>query len=937
VAAGALYLYRVAGDAWTGGLQAWCEAARERAGESWILVANAGQARWFARKLGGEEMQRLRIFDAAEMRAELARVADVAPIGEGNAVAAFFVKTVTGRPRPDARPLTAAAEELARAGWYLNKLETEQPEAQRLQRALSDYPLLPGFFEREIRKAVPTKIAHLCCVGWDAAQWRELALLDLAVHAAGSVEMYVPAPRLPADALQREWIETLEERYGLARQVCAASEFESRNDALVSRLEKSGLGAGEVAQPLLIVGREWEDEVGLVCETVLRWVKEKERSGPIGIVGAEKSPTARAVARALAGWGLKVETPGRAMELSSAKLIAEQIARYHLNDRDVMEFAELARLLWMHGGKRWKALEPAGVQDALERAFRTAQTRNSRILMQAQPWLKDGLWITLGELAEMLGRWDAEVVRWITLRDKWSALCEAFELSPDAQWREVLNRVFVEEQIGDRDFFEFILECAGEERRRISRPDYMIRAQVVVTKFADAAQQDWGGLIFLDSTEGAWRIAQEENRFLTDAMRARLNANRKEAGRLLTMRDARLIEEARFLELLEHCRGEIGFAGALLEQTESGAPAQPNEWVLRTLLETAHGKSPIELWNQSARTSAPNDGKLALAERKHLEIVHSSRRNGTMPFDRYQFDFNEARLDLSDDLFLIGGAWSVTDLDSAITCPATFALKKMFGAERAVWWSPARIEKIAVGNRVHRWLGHALGQGAEFSDVPSARDAERRLAQAAGASRRELEEWFASENLPLPLWWETCLRRAQWAARRCLREVLGAIDGGLCAVELNIKVAVETPLGTVPLKGRMDLVLSDKAELRDANVRIYDFKTGRGDVPSMKSLENGKGWQFAAYYLMARDAGAATASIGIVRSEGQPREVFGRSDEDDLRAHAGHFAELRRRMRFGRRGPLISEHGTTETLPLATTPIEKTVLEQKSALYLLAT
>jgi hypothetical protein len=366
----------------------------------------------------------------------------------------------------------------------------------------------------------------------------------------------------------------------------------------------------------------------------------------------------------------------------------------------------------------------------------------------------------------------------------------------------------------------------------------------------------------------------------------------------------------------------------LLDDSGEAEYAQPNEWVMRALLETSEEALPQDVWAASACECQPGALELEPAERAHLELVHSARGNGTMPFDRYQFNYNESKLE--------PGPWSATKLDQAVTCPATFALRELFGAESTVNWEPSRGERLAVGTRVHRWLERVLALSGRLSAPSPASEDARKLGREMAAARQELEEWYGAEGLPVPLWWETCLRKAGWATRRCLREVRELIEGGLCAMEQNLTVTVQTPRGTLPLKGRIDIMICDRPEIRDATVRMFDFKTGRGDLPTLATLERGNGAQFAAYYLMVRNLGAAAAEIGIIKPEDRASVVFGAEHEEQLRARFGVLAELRRTLRFGRSGPLVSEHEVCETLPLATTPIDPAVLEQKAGLFLLA-
>jgi hypothetical protein len=477
---------------------------------------------------------------------------------------------------------------------------------------------------------------------------------------------------------------------------------------------------------------------------------------------------------------------------------------------------------------------------------------------------------------------------------------------------------------------EWLAAHLAGERLVAAPPDYAALAPVVVTTFAGAAQQTWERVIFLDSNEHVWPAPVAENPYLADAARLRLNQNRHDSGYLLTTRDLRSLDQARFLDLVEHCRGPIAFAGVLLEQTDAGDRVQPNEWVLRTLMETTPaGEFSLDLWSDAARSfEAEAPPALDEAERAHMERVHGSRHNGTMPFDRYQFNFHETKLE--------PGAWSATDLDEAITCPATFALRELFGAESTAGETFSRAEGAAVGNRAHQWLGRILGSREQLTVPGTAAGDETKLRRELATARKELEDWYAADDLALPIWWETCLRKTAWATRRCLREVRGWLDSHYWAMEKKLAVSVRTPAGPLLLKGRLDIMISDREEMSGAHLRIFDFKTGRSAAPTLATLERGNGAQFAAYYLMVRDAGAAEAVIGIIKPEERARDVFSTGDEEVLRAQFSVFANLWRDLRFGRRGPLVSDYGICETLPLATVPIDPAVLDQKAALFLLA-
>lgn len=925
---GHLKIYRFAEDAWSGGLRTWCEGPRQEGVESWVLLENEGQQRWLSRRLEQAGITGIRFFEADGLRDEFARLAGLPPL-PGDGAGAFAVKVVAEEEAAgrDAGSLAEACDELARAGWHLNQLHLEGGLARRLNRMFESAGVLAGFLDRRLHEALPAVAARICCVGWDATHWPDLGLLDLAVAKAADFEMYVPSPRLPAEERQMAWIEMLDARFGFGRLVYIPGTCVSENESLVARLERSDRATPvETPRPALLVGREWGDEVGLVCGQVAAWLAERPAiEEPIGMIAPEDSPTAIAVADALQKAGVPVECRGRAREAEPVERIIEQAARYHVSGRDVAELLELARLLWLYARDRWEALDPEAVREAIDRAFKAAQSRNSRILVQALLRRKDTLWPTVGGLVEGLGRWDGTYT-WAKVLEKWKAMISALRLPADMPlpWPEISAEV----KAPGGALMDWLAAQSNARARMAPPPEFNAPAAVVVTTFANAAQQTWERLIFLDSNENGWPVAIGENPFLLDSLRNKLNLSRKEGARLLTTRDRRALEEARFLDLVEHCRGAIAFAGVLLEASDAGERAQPNEWVERALLETGEGL-PAELWAAAAQTYPPEPPPaLEAEERAHMERVHGSRRNGTMPFDKYQFNFNETKLE--------PGAWAATDLDLAATRPATFALKELFDAESTVDWMPERAEAVAVGTLAHQWLGRILGTGDHLTPAGTARDDEAKLAREAANARRELEQWYGAEDLPMPLWWDTCLRKTEWATRRCLREVRGCLLGGWCATEQKLAVTVETPRGPLLLKGRIDLLISDRPEIRAAVVRMFDFKTGRGAAPTLSSLKNGSGAQFAAYYLMARDAGASEAMIGIIKPEQGTDEVFTKADEEELRAHFGALAEVRRTLRFGRLGPLVDEHGVTETLPLATTPIDPAILEHKAGLFLIA-
>ena len=445
---GRLNLYRFIEDAWSGGLRDWCLQATSE--PSWILVENPGQTRWLLRKFSQDSLTGIQIFDPAALRDQFARLAALQPLPRHPATAAFAIKAAAhqqpGEPSisaaRNATALAAASDTLARAGWHLNQLPIDPALARRIHRAMDSAALLPGIFERRLRQALPPQPVRLCCLGWDATHWPDLALLDLAAAKVRTFDLFIPSPRLPADSQQREWIESLEQRFALERLICPESPFTSENEPLVSRLENSQLASrAESCPPILLVGREWPDQVRAVCDQIKTWLATRDRKSgerqssdslnPIGIIAPDDSPTAIAVAETLETAGIQVEHPSRLREHPAPLLVLEHVARYHLTAHDIDQLIGLAKTLWLHFPQHWPALDPNLVHQALHRAFQSAQSRNARILARALPYRKDPTWSSLCTLVESLGRWETDLTL-PALTEKWLALLSALHLPPDS-------------------------------------------------------------------------------------------------------------------------------------------------------------------------------------------------------------------------------------------------------------------------------------------------------------------------------------------------------------------------------------------------------------------------------------------------------------------------------------------------------------------------
>ncbi|MGC3989287.1 MAG: PD-(D/E)XK nuclease family protein [Chthoniobacteraceae bacterium] len=594
---------------------------------------------------------------------------------------------------------------------------------------------------------------------------------------------------------------------------------------------------------------------------------------------------------------------GAQPELPLLTAIQQQVVRYFRRGCDVEELCGLGALLEQREEPRWHEYSEAAVRQWSERAFEKVQSRNARLLARAVPQNP------VAQLVGKLGAWEAKVT-WAEARDNWQRAIEALETG--SQPLEPLWLRMEGLEVKGRfaaDLFLRALESllAGGKSLRTANHRY---ARVVLTTFRSAAEQSWDRVLLLDSQEGGWPSVPEENPFFNDAARQRWN-ERLPVGRppLLTSLNRAALEQSKIANLIAQARGGLTFSACAV--LPDGTEAHPNEWLMRLL---ALRGQPLQEWRRAiCRVSQREETDARFAA---LAEIHRGRRDAETAFDEYSFHLGK-----SEEV----EPWPVTGLDTARVLPATFAVHYGLGLE-----SPAvfqRSEPQVIGQLAHRWLGYALGGGgwqrAEMGAEPAGR-----LDQAVRETAAITAEWFRGEGLEVPLWWRSLLQKAQWLARRCLGRVeLG--DAGWLVAEHSLTQPITTPAGLLRLKGRLDLVLSDREETVGAHWHIFDFKTGRTAPPTLAKVERGDGLQFAAYRLMAREAGAVRAAVGMIRQDAIFAELFAGEDDEALRAAMAFAARMQTTGCYGQLGPLRSERGGHEVLPMATTPIEPEILARK--------
>lgn len=1018
----ALNAYQLLEDAWSDGVAQWCRSASAfvlGGGRAWMVTASEGQGNWIRSRLlcEGVSLFGVQFLDARSLRRELCLHLGTPPPVLGGDTLEFLLRLYALRGKGQGLELSSVARhpgaclaalgDLAATGW----LDDSGVPGDVLSSSLNQW--LPelratGAWTPEVDRrllaraaAAPANLTPLavCVFGWDASFWPSFDLLLATMKTAASARVYTPSPRGTSESIQQSWQDALEGATGEDFAVCESSDFPSSLADLVGRLDGADMDSTashrESAEPELLVGVDSSDLAVLARDFVARWIAATPpglRNHRVG--GADRlvilcpcrNASAVGVVRALTDAGIAVEDElGEIPEPSLSIQIQRAILDYHQEGSGLESLLALIELLNDHAAlrddrqgvtlQRVFPLDPVEARQALHDAFADVQHHSARVLSGAAGFLRAGIARPLRELIAHLGEWP-EALDWTDALRRWEDCLNGFGLTTEVLeplWSR-LAELSIDAPVPSAAFFQYlgrVLACGVPAQRPAGAAHRF--ARVVITTLEGAIGQTWGGLLFLDSNEGAWPIYPPENPFLDDAARHRLNEQRaaSDAGpperrrhHLLTSSDHAQLEHFRFLDVLENCTGPLAFAGVSRDPSEFTRELYPNEWALRCLIEgsaAANGsENLLDRWRRATRRAERRLPRLGKRDAAHLGEVFAGRRDPGTPFDQYLFNFDA--LTAPDELPFTAH-WSARDLQSAWNRPATFALAEIFGVEP--WRDGARElvrgESWMIGRLVHRWLHSALRGPAEprrLSDL----DWQHALTSGLARARAETETRLRAAAAPgskstarpdgdagLPLWWQGVLHKADWAARRCLETLAQAARGGTdpggnehgprwFCLDKTFRAELSTPAGRLRLRGHCDVMLLDRPELTGAVCQLIDIRTGA--VPAAVSstaaqVESGRGIGEAAMLLLAREEGAVMegSQARAVHPEAAMVTLLSADGAPALLPAFERLAARQRSLCFGQRGAVVeSGHGrhNAENLPLATTPVDPVILEAKS-------
>ena len=947
-------MYRLVEDAWEAELFPWLRhqsSAVLSGAEAWVVVPTRAQAGWLRRRCleSGQALLGVKFLTPGSLRRELSMQLDLETRALGRESLEFLLRLqALKRSSPEARSVALsptgclqALDDLGRAGWTGEETDlgeipspvdewlkilgrsgawTPSIDAELRRRSLVNGTCSLPEKKRDPHVSARNSEIHLLIFGWDAAFFPESTLLEAAVESATTSLLLVPSPRGSSPDQDMVWVSYLEKLLGVEAEICPASEFRSVNEELVERLVRRGEGQGSLTLPLFLAGESTDDQVAMVQKQLLLWLKEGSCHERIALIVPAPGPLSLELCSQMLAAGLPFhDEAGRPEHPPLEMQLQGLLSGYYLSGGNVLLFLELV--------ESWKRLNPLApdpieLRSQLYRRFGRSQTQQTALLLRGVQEDHTPLLQSMAELVQQLGSWPQEEC-WEVLKARWQQAAALFGIGTE-KLEPLWSRMdgLMTEPVNGRAFLQYVSAITESARHARDQRANQPFARVVLTTLDQAVNQSWAHVIFLESNEGIWPQRAIENAFLDDPLREALNHRReKNHSLLLTSMDSVRIGQRRFLDILENTAGQIALAAQSRNTSSPEKPYYPNEWFLQCLLLDEESKEPVlKRWEglvrkesvfriggeKSIKNQLLTDSRAELYEElRHLEQIRSSRINPELSFDEYFYCYPNATTK----------PWPISRLEAAVNYPATFALEQLFGAVSAESQDFVRSENWIVGTLVHEWVRRRVEEERQGRNT----DIEA-----------ELKEKYWPETARNSLWWRTVFDLARWASESCWKQVQPQLASVDLHSEFEIHGSIETPVGPLRVKGRMDLLARDRHEWENSLAEIIDFKTGKAQVPSPVKLAQGEGMQFGAYLTLAMSLGAREVTLRCL----SPKQISQRllTQEDAVSALEGLAlaARLQQSLAFGMSGSLHGEHEGSEVLPMATLPVDAETLKQKA-------
>ena len=912
-----IHLFNHALDAWEESLRQWLEkesAANFSRHSTWLVTGSFVQANWI-RKIAlrqGSKLFGVQFMDLRTLRRRLYAAYDLPTPSFGREAIELLLQTALGETSNlNARQLLGALDELSTCGW-LGQHNLDQAFAL-LRVPTNVRSALTGLVESEFWKAKADTILlervsrqgelKLGVYGLDADEYRNLDLLHAASAHANQTDIWLAQP-IQSETASFSWISDLEKKLDAQITVCPTGGARRPYESFIAHWR--GGAEPDCIRPEILVGDRWSDQVEALAQAIAGALVKG--ANDVVVVVPENSSTGAALVDRLISIGIAVADEFRERQpMPATAEIQTLVAKYLSEDRPPETLLKIVELLFSR--------DYSAFRKALFRVFDERQIRSGLI---DEEFRERFAW--LAELESLLQEWPLQA-DWEELRRRWTNTIQGLarltareELATDFSGSEGLGAVFQEisrllfgMQLSSRRFLEFTQKLLSVQARQ-QHPGASNRyANVIVTTPAKAHGCSWGEVFLADSLAESWPRAIVENVVLPDDVRLHL---RQQGFFLATVPERRQLQEDRFLQIAYHAQTNLVLLRYELDQ--AGNTLVAND--LSTFAEDILGagirrfrSAEIPQLATAISESAATGGTME-NDAVRLSRIHARRVDPELPFDEYFLNFGKAVPSTR--------AWFPSELEKAVKTPATFAFDLVFRCRREWDRRFSRSVPMTVGRLVHQLLHETFGTQRTFAPV-----GESHLLILGSNLQNPVKSMLKERAEDSPdLWWESVMSQATMVAARMLQLAADWFSPGHW---YQAEGELEGVYQGVRLRGRTDLIISDRAEIREASLKICDFKTSR--LPIVFHPSAGDGLQFVGYRLLALANGAAAVKFTVVRPEDLKPIRF--PSDEKLKPVIERLARIQSQLVFGRRP--ASRFGQSETLPIATIDIPAALLEKK--------
>jgi hypothetical protein len=914
-----IHLYNHVEDAWEANLAQWLKE-RSIAGlegrETWLVVGSYFQASWLRRRALSENRPvfGIQIFNCRSLREHLCRICRVPYYSLGREAIEALLETAAGGDTlfRASGALLRSLEELAASDYMVTRgLEAafgllNVPD--RLQGAIEELICSP-FWAPRIDALLLEQIRfqrglELGLFGLDAETVPNLTLIRAAAKAADRTQAWIAQP-IGKEDLAFTWISKLERALGAEVDICPVSAAPRPFEEFLGRWQGGGSRVRDL--PEMIVCHRWGDQVEAIVRRVATALVENAQS--VLVVVPENSTTGNAVVNALISRGITVADEykeNRALPRSAKLQLA--VARFLSGGRTPEDFLEVIRCLAKYEGTF------GAFRRAFIRSFESRQIRSVAALINLEhrerfPWLRD-IESALEPMPHQAGwnelrrRWEALLGQLSTIADQHRAqLAQMSFAAKQPDWPH--SEALLKDRLSTSDcFLQYVIRSISAQAREPHPESHHRYAKVCIATAEKAHGTSWDCVIVADSVANGWPPAPMPNPLLPDEEKIRI----RQAGHfMLTNSERRQLQEERYLQLAFSARKRLVIYR--YEEDEKGEEVVANNF--STFCEELL-KVPATRFQA---LPPPIDHDLVSSFGK----ICADRLDPDRPFDGYFLNFTGIKLETP--------AWHPSELEAAFKRPATFAFKLVFHSFREYDRRFVRSAPTTIGSMTHRLLQLALGGSGQFGALNQSANWSKEML----CNQLLLSVQMAAEKLPAELsietadlWWYTVLDKATAFAAQMVRQISTRFEKeAWYHSERTWTGAIDTAGGRLTLEGRTDLVISDKENLASARISICDFKTSK--EPPRFDGESGDGLQLLGYRLLVQANGAIPIEVLVVKPDGLKPIEF--PSVDGLMPLLARLACLQRDKSFGRRP--VEKWETSEKLPIATLPVDSSVLERK--------